>query len=113
MNGTVRGLVALPADTPVTRAARVLVEVRDVSLADAPSTVVAAQVQTDVPLAPHGRVPFRVDVPDLDPKGAYGLRVHVDVSGSGSLEVGDLITTQATVVRPRSDEELMAPVTTV
>ncbi|MER6306250.1 YbaY family lipoprotein [Streptomyces sp. NPDC001657] len=109
----VRGIVALPGDAPATQAARILVEVRDVSFADAPSTVVAAQVQMDVPLAPHGRIPFRVDVPDLDPRGAYGLRVHVDLSGSGSLEAGDLISTQAHTVLPGSDEEITAPVSRV
>ncbi|KIZ16059.1 YbaY family lipoprotein [Streptomyces natalensis] len=113
MTHTVRGIVSLPADAPATQAARVLVEVRDVSLADAPSTVVAAHVQTDVPLAPHGRIPFSVDVPDLDPRGAYGLRVHVDLSGSGALEPGDLISTQAHAVVPESHEELTAPVSTV
>ncbi|MFD8546091.1 hypothetical protein [Streptomyces sp. NPDC059649] len=88
-------------------------EIRDVSFADAPSRVVAAPVQTDVPLAPRGRIPFRVDVPDLDPRGAYGLRVHVDLAGSGSLEAGDLISTQAHTVLPGSDEEMIAPVNRV
>ncbi|MEU5235973.1 YbaY family lipoprotein [Streptomyces lydicus] len=113
MTRLVRGVVALPAEAPATPAARVLVEVRDVSLADAPSTVVAAQVLTDVPLAPHGRFPFSVEVPDLDPAGTYGLRVHIDLAGTGSVESGDLINTEAIAVPPEPTTELTAPVNTV
>ncbi|MCX5327905.1 MULTISPECIES: YbaY family lipoprotein [unclassified Streptomyces] len=113
MTNTVTGFVSLPSDTPAETAASLLVEVRDVSLADAPSTVVGAQVQTDVPLSPGGRVPFRVNVPELDSSATYGLRVHVDRSGSGTLESGDLINTQAIQVRTESIEGLEAPVNLV
>ncbi|WP_405577665.1 YbaY family lipoprotein [Streptomyces sp. NBC_01092] len=113
MTGTVSGLVALPPDTPTGTAASVLVEVRDVSLADAPSIVVGAQVQTDVPLTPGGRVPFSVDVPELDPAVTYGLRIHIDRSGSGTVESGDLLSTRAIPVRTDSAEGLQAPVSVV
>ncbi|MFF0204434.1 YbaY family lipoprotein [Streptomyces sp. NPDC005017] len=110
MTHTVTGFVTLPSDTPTGTAASLLVEVRDVSVADAPSTIVGAQVQTDVPLAPGGRVPFRVNVSELDSSATYGLRVHVDRSGSGTLESGDLINTQAIPVRTETVERLEAPV---
>ncbi|MEW2138176.1 YbaY family lipoprotein [Streptomyces sp. NPDC005409] len=113
MTGTVWGFVAMPPDAPLAVAARLLVEVRDVSRADAPSTVVGAQVQTDVPLAPDGRVPFRVQVPDLDPTASYGLRIHVDFSGTGTVEPGDLINTQSVPVVPGAAQELLAPVARV
>ncbi|WP_225823965.1 YbaY family lipoprotein [Streptomyces naphthomycinicus] len=113
MKDTVTGFVHLPSDTPTGTAASLLVEVRDVSRADAPSTVVGAQVQTDVRLTPGGRVPFSVDVPELDPSASYGLRVHVDRSGSGSLESGDLISTRAIPVRTQSADGLEAPVSVV
>ncbi|MFJ7154804.1 YbaY family lipoprotein [Streptomyces sp. NPDC101118] len=110
MSETVRGFVALPPDAPSVVAARVLVEVRDVSLADAPSTVVGAQVQTDVPLSPGGRIAFGVEVAALDPAASYGLRVHVDLSGTGLLEPGDLINTEAVPVVAGTGQELVAPV---
>jgi putative lipoprotein len=113
MTDTVTGFVALPPDTPAGTAASLLVEVRDVSLADAPSTVVGAQVQTDVQLSPGGRVPFSVNVPELDPSASYGLRVHIDRSGNGTLESGDLISSQAVPVRTESTEGLEAPVSVV
>ncbi|MFG3516996.1 MULTISPECIES: YbaY family lipoprotein [Streptomyces] len=113
MTGTVTGLVALPPDAPAGRAASLLVEVRDVSRADAPSTVVGAQVQTDVQLSPGGRVPFSVEVPGLDPSARYGLRVHVDRSGSGTVESGDLLSTRAVLVRTDATDNLEAPVSVV
>ncbi|MFF3086892.1 YbaY family lipoprotein [Streptomyces nojiriensis] len=113
MTGTVRGIVALPPDAPSAVAARLLVEVRNVSRADEPSTVVGAQVQTAVPLAPDGRVHFDVQVPALDPAATYGLRIHVDFSGTGTVEPGDLINTQAVPVIPDSGQELLAPVARV
>ncbi|MFJ5556837.1 YbaY family lipoprotein [Streptomyces sp. NPDC093250] len=113
MTGTVTGRVALPPDAPSGRAAAVLVEVRDVSQADAPSTVVGAQLQTDVQLSPGGRVPFRVQVPGLDPAARYGLRVHVDRSGSGTVEPGDLLSMRAVLVRTDVTDDLEAPVSVV
>ncbi|MEV0375648.1 YbaY family lipoprotein [Streptomyces sp. NPDC050636] len=113
MSSTVSGVVSLPAEAPAAVAARVLVEVRNVSLADAPSVVVGAQVQTDVPLRPGGRIPFSVDVPDLDPGDSYGLRVHVDLAGTGVLEPGDLISTQSNPVPAEPTDELVAPVSPV
>ncbi|WP_406389678.1 YbaY family lipoprotein [Streptomyces sp. NBC_00887] len=113
MTDTVTGFVSLPPDTPAGTAASFLVEVRDVSRADAHSTVVGAQVQTDVQLSPGERVPFSVTVLALDPSASYGLRVHIDRSGSGTLESGDLINTQAVSVRAESTEGLEAPVSVI
>jgi hypothetical protein len=31
----------------------------------------------------------------IDRRGSYSLRVHVDVTGSGEVERGDMITTQS------------------
>ncbi|MGW0314025.1 hypothetical protein [Streptomyces flavidovirens] len=113
MSHIISGVVSLPTEAPATVAARVLVEVRNVSLADAPSVVVGAQVLTDVPLTPGGRIPFSVDVPDLDPSDSYGLRVHVDLAGTGVLEPGDLISTRSSPVPAENTAELIAPVSAV
>jgi putative lipoprotein len=92
----VRGQVVVPAGDPGERAAQVLIQVEDVSRADAPSRVVAERRIEDVPL--DGRpLAFEVLVPDddIDERGMYSIRVHVDVSGSGQVEAGDMITTQS------------------
>jgi len=93
---TIRGEVALPAGSPGEHAARVVIQVEDVSRMDAPSVVVGEQLIDDVALD-GGPVPFEVEVPSgaIDERGMYSVRVHVDVSGSGQVESGDLITTQS------------------
>ncbi|MCJ1676460.1 YbaY family lipoprotein [Streptomyces sp. APSN-46.1] len=113
MTHTVTGFVSLPPDAPAGRAATVLVEVRDVSRADAPSTVIGSQVQTGVELTPGGRIPFGVELPDLGPGGAYQIRAHVDVSGTGTVEHGDLMSTQATPVPADFARPVIAPVAVV
>jgi putative lipoprotein len=91
----VSGQVTLPADVPA-EAAEVVVQVEDVSRADAPSLVVAEHRMQHVHLAGAGVLPFEVAVPAhlIDERMSYSVRVHVDVSGSGQVEIGDLITTQ-------------------
>jgi putative lipoprotein len=93
---TIRGDVAMPAGAPGERAARIVVQVEDVSRMDAPSIVVGEQQIEDVPLD-GGSVPFEVEVPAglVDERGSYSVRVHVDVTGTGQVEHGDLITTQS------------------
>ncbi|MEW2416584.1 YbaY family lipoprotein [Streptomyces sp. NPDC046866] len=110
MTSEVTGWVVLPADAPAVACARVLVEVRDVSRADAPSTVVGSQLRTGVRLRPGGRLPFGVRVPDLDPARSYGLRVHIGFSAAGAVEPGDLLTTRSLPVVPGSADGLLAPV---
>jgi putative lipoprotein len=114
MSSVLSGIVSLPPDAPSGRAARVVVEVRNVSRADMASSVVGAQVQTDVPLSPEGHIPFSVRVPgDLSPSDAYGLRVHVDLAGTGFLERGDLVSDRANPVPAGATAGLIAPVSTV
>ena len=88
----IAGTIVLPADAPARRARRVLIEVRDVSQADAPSTVIAEQALTNVALQPHGRIGFHLDVPEVGAARTLSLRVHVDLDGSGQTKTGDLLT---------------------
>lgn len=93
---TVRGEVVLPEGGEGERAARLVVQVEDVSRMDAPSTVVGEQRIEDVALD-GSRIPFAVEVPAglIDRRSSYSVRVHVDVSGSGEVERGDMITTRS------------------
>ncbi|HEX8851055.1 MAG TPA: YbaY family lipoprotein [Gemmatimonadaceae bacterium] len=92
----VRGSFTAPEGTPSTPIT-LIVQVEDVSRADAPSLVVAELRRSGVRLSPGDEVPFEVDVPAgvIDPKHHYSVRVHVDASGSGNMSRGDLITTQS------------------
>lgn len=104
----VRGLVRLPERVPP-EAAAVTVRVEDVSRADAPSVTVGEQTLEHVPLI-GGALPFEVVVPvgRIERRARYVVSVHVDVTGSGRVEPGDLITTQAYPVLTQAADELDA-----
>jgi putative lipoprotein len=93
---TVRCAVVLPEGEEPVAADELVVQVEDVSRADAPSTVVGERRLRGVELRPGAAVPVAVEVPavELDEGAEYSVRVHVDVSGSGDVEVGDLVSTQ-------------------
>jgi uncharacterized lipoprotein YbaY len=97
---TVAGAVLLPANAPATRAGHIHVEVRDISLADAPSVLVAKQQLDNVPLTPNGRIGFHLPVPEVAPNRTLSLRVHIDVDGNGSVNSGDLLTTASYPIPP-------------
>lgn len=92
----VRGTVVLPDDAPSTVSAELVVRVEDVSRADAPSIVVGETRLADVSLEPGGILPFEVEVAaDLvDPGHSYAISAHLDLSRSGTVQVGDYITTE-------------------
>ena len=90
---TIKGEVIFPPDAPSTKSGLVKIEVRDVSVADAPSTVVAERQIKNVPLKPNGRIKFEIPVPELPENRTLSLRVHVSPDGSASVKSGDLLTT--------------------
>jgi uncharacterized lipoprotein YbaY len=111
---TVRGEIVFPGTEVPAEASTVVVRVEDISRADAPSTVVGEQ---RIDHADLGRViPFSVDVPaDLvDERALYSVHAHVDISGSGEVEVGDYVSTQThpTLTRGATDV-VVVPVTKV
>jgi hypothetical protein len=93
---SVRGEILLPADAPAVDAGLVLVEIRDISLMDAPSVVVADWRQDRVPILSGARIPFELDVPERAPGSSLSARAHVSLDGSGVVRKGDLIS--ATIV---------------
>ena len=102
MKQKVSGEVILPAEVPADRA-DVIVQVEDVSRADAPSVVVGEKRLPRVALRPGAKLPFEVEIPEgaLDESHSYSVRAHVDVSGSGEVETNDLVTTQSYPVLTR------------
>jgi putative lipoprotein len=100
---TVHGKVVLPNVELPGASGDLIVQVEDVSRADAPSVVVGEQRQSGVPLVAGAVLPFKVEIPAgvVDPSHSYSVRVHLDVSGSGKVEIGDLVTTQSYPVLTR------------
>lgn len=89
----VRGDVVLPPDCERVTAGLVLVEVRDVSLQDAPSVVVAETHMDELPVGPGTRIPFELSVPDAEPGHTLSIRAHVSIDGEPAISHGDAIST--------------------
>ncbi len=89
----VTGTVVLPANQPAGKAGLVLIEVRDVTLMDVPSKVIAEQSLGNISLEPNTRIPFEFQISDVESNRALALRVHISMDGSGQIKSGDLLTT--------------------
>lgn len=70
-----------------------LVEVRDVSLLDAPSRVVAQVRYEAVPVAPGTGIPFELDVPDAPPGSSLAVRAHLARGPGETVRQGDALST--------------------
>ena len=90
---TITGKVVLPTNVPEVKAGQVTIEVRDVSEADAPSTVVAERRLDNVALKSKGEIKFKIAVPEVESNRTLALQVHVSLDGSGKVKSGDLLTT--------------------
>ena len=99
----VRGEIMLPPGELPSQAAEVAVYVEDVSRADAPSLVIGEQRQQGVSLSAGGVLHFEVQLPSvlIDERRTYAVRAHVDMSGSGEVKVGDLVSTETYPVLTR------------
>lgn len=87
---------------PVEGGSTLHIYVEDVSRADAASVRAAA---LELPLAaslPAGaEVPFELRVEGLDPDARYEVRAHLDRSGNGEIESGDLVSVESHPVLTR------------
>jgi putative lipoprotein len=90
---TITGEIILPEKTPAVNAGQVIIEVRDISLADVPSQLIAEKRLDNVALKPHGRINFSILVPEVEANRTLTLRVHISLDGSGRMKSGDLLTT--------------------
>jgi uncharacterized lipoprotein YbaY len=105
----IKGRAVFPPGERSGAAARVVVRVEDVSVADAPSTTVAQNVLDKVrlPSAEGDSLPFEIRVPKsaLDPKRRYSVRIHVDVDGTGTITTGDFLSTRAYPVQTEQPDQ--------
>ena len=101
----VSGRVIFPPEAQSVEAAAVRVQVLDVSLADAPSSVAGEVVLHHVSIPPGGSsLEFSVPVEPQE-AASYTVWVHVDVQGDGQLRPGDLVSTGSHPVLTRGQPE--------
>ncbi|QEH38133.1 hypothetical protein OJF2_67310 [Aquisphaera giovannonii] len=111
---TIEGSIEVPVGVARRVYGRMVVEVRDVSRADAPSLVVAEDARDDVVVDPGEPLRFALQVPDVEPGRSLSLRVHVSCDGSPGVKRGDLLTTASHPIPPRGDRSsLRVPVKVV
>lgn len=96
------GTIVFDADIEPFAGATVYVRLEEVTRADAPSRVIAETILRDVQVGGQGarELEFTIDMPMLDPRERYVLRVHVDVDGDGRIGVGDYVSTGSYPVVP-------------
>jgi putative lipoprotein len=100
---TIRGGIILPNTGLSAGTSDLIVQVEDVSRADAPSVVIGEQRQSGVSLSGGTVLPFTIEIPAelIDDRHSYSVRAHIDLSGSGEVKVGDLVSTQSYPVLTR------------
>ena len=97
------GQLVLPSNAPSVCVGSALVELRDVSRADAPSKVLANQRQAGISIHPGARIPFEFMAPEGAAGCALDLRAHIDVTGDGVVAAGDLLSTTSNPVSATDD----------
>lgn len=98
----ISGEVVLPS-TELRGKAHLIVQVEDISRADAPAAVVGTYRRSNVVLKAGGTLPFTVEVPAsaIGSRSAYSVSAYVGSSGSGEVSKGDLVSTQVYPVLTR------------
>lgn len=86
------GQILLPPNAPTRTAAITLIEVRDVSVVDAPSLVVAHQRLNSLKIKPDERINFQFDVLEVAENRSLALRIHISFDGSSQPKSGDLLS---------------------
>lgn len=95
---TIAGVIVLPAGNIEATTGTVLIELRDVSLADAPSTVIASTTKSKVALRAGGRIRFSLKAPDA-PGRRLALRVQIDRVAGRRSPGPSYLTTQSIEVQ--------------
>jgi len=98
----VEGIIHLAGVSSSTPNATVYVQIVEVSLADAPSNVVAEEVIPDfqIDMDNLAEIRFSILTSNLNRRANYDLIAHVDINGSGEITKGDYLTMESFPVSP-------------
>jgi putative lipoprotein len=99
------GTIALPPNAPSRPAALTLIEIRDVSVADAPSVVVAQKRLSSMVIVPNALVTFQIEVPEVADNQSLALRIHISMDGDAQPKPGDLLSVSRYAVPSRGKLE--------
>jgi len=102
---TITGRIVFPADAPVRRGQVAEIEVLDISLADAPSRVLARAVLRDVEVGPERTLEFAMEAPESEPGAQLTLRAHVHAFHEDRITAGDMLSTVACPLPPEGSPE--------
>ncbi len=104
----VKGVIEFPEVLQPLVGATLWVRLQDVSRADADGQTVAEQVLRGKSVStPGDQLAFALEAPVLDPRGTYTIEAHLDIRGSGDVEVGDYRTMEHFGVDPRASEQTL------
>lgn len=92
----VRGEIRFASQPHLTPGVQAIVQLRETSMADAPSRLVAEQVLKDITSRANAGelIPFEISGEPADQRQSYSLEVLVDVDGDGKPSRGDFINVQ-------------------
>lgn len=101
----------LPPDAPST-VTDVVVELRDVTYADARAPILATVTLPEVAVHASARIPFELIAPEGSASQQLSVECRIAVTGGPTVAAGDLLTTQSVAVPPEGDvTALEVPVT--
>jgi uncharacterized lipoprotein YbaY len=108
----IQGQIAFPSNAVGGIAARITVELRDVSTQDQASALLAGESMNDVPIGPNCRVAFEFEAPSVAFGRSLAMRVQVDMQQGQRHAAGDYLSTVSTSVPIAGDVQgLLVPVT--
>jgi uncharacterized lipoprotein YbaY len=93
----VRGEIRFASRPHLPPGARANVQLRETSMADAPSRLIAEQVLKDIASRANAGelIPFEISGEPPDQRQSYSIEVLVDVDGDGKPSRGDFINVQS------------------
>ena len=99
----IKGEIIFPVDAGAGVASQITVELRDVSMQDAVSTVVASKTIDRVKIGPNLRMPFELSAPASAKNRSLSMRVQVSMKANSQSATGDFLSTVATPVATDGD----------
>ena len=110
----IRGEVAFPSDVTGGVAGSVTLELRDVSMQDQASTIVASKTMRNVALGANGRITFELDAPVVAQNRSLAMRVEVTMVPSPSGAGVNFLSTVSTPVSAAGEVDgLVVPVSRI